>query len=110
MQNISFSILIPVVIFFGICAAAFFYRLIRRMPFDISLRIKETCPHCKKPVPVLFQIPFLGILFARFRYACCDSKMSKKIKELLNEDVACIMMTNPNTLGIFDENIFCKIR
>ena len=27
------------------------------------------------------------------------------LKELLNEDVACIMMTNPNTLGIFDENI-----
>ena len=78
MQNISFSILIPVVIFLGICAAAFFNRLIRRMPFDISLRIKETCPHCKKPVPVLFQIPFLGILFTRFRYACCDSKISKK--------------------------------
>lgn len=78
MQNISFSILIPVVIFLGICAAAFFNRLIRRMPFDISLRIKETCPHCKKPVPVLFQIPFLGILFTRFHYACCGSKMSKK--------------------------------
>lgn len=27
------------------------------------------------------------------------------LKELLNEDIAAIMMTNPNTLGIFDENI-----
>lgn len=77
MQNIPFSILIPVIIVFGFCAAAFFNRLIRRMPFDISLRIKETCSHCKKPVPVLFQIPFLGILFARFRCSCCHSKMSK---------------------------------
>lgn len=77
MQNIPFSILIPVIIVFGFCAAAFFNRLIRRMPFDISLRIKETCSHCKKPVPVLFQIPFLGILFARFRCSCCHSKMRK---------------------------------
>lgn len=27
------------------------------------------------------------------------------LKEVLNEDVAAIMMTNPNTLGIFEENI-----
>ncbi len=27
------------------------------------------------------------------------------LKELLNEDVAAIMMTNPNTLGIFEENV-----
>ncbi|MGD9581817.1 MAG: aminomethyl-transferring glycine dehydrogenase subunit GcvPB, partial [Vampirovibrionia bacterium] len=28
-----------------------------------------------------------------------------KLKELVNEDVAAIMLTNPNTLGIFEENI-----
>lgn len=27
------------------------------------------------------------------------------LKELLNEDVAAIMMTNPNTLGIFEEHV-----
>lgn len=27
------------------------------------------------------------------------------LKELLNDDVAAIMMTNPNTLGIFEENV-----
>ncbi|MFI3301004.1 MAG: aminomethyl-transferring glycine dehydrogenase subunit GcvPB [Candidatus Gastranaerophilales bacterium] len=27
------------------------------------------------------------------------------LKELLNEDVAAIMMTNPNTLGLFEENV-----
>jgi glycine dehydrogenase subunit 2 len=30
------------------------------------------------------------------------------LKEYLNEDVAALMMTNPNTLGIFEKNI-CKI-
>lgn len=29
----------------------------------------------------------------------------EELKNLLNEDVAAIMMTNPNTLGIFEENI-----
>ncbi len=27
------------------------------------------------------------------------------LKENLNEDVACLMLTNPNTLGVFEENI-----
>lgn len=27
------------------------------------------------------------------------------LKEILNEDIAAIMMTNPNTLGIFEENV-----
>jgi len=29
----------------------------------------------------------------------------EKLKELINEDIAAIMLTNPNTLGIFEENI-----
>jgi len=27
------------------------------------------------------------------------------LKNLMNDDVACLMLTNPNTLGLFDENI-----
>ena len=33
----------------------------------------------------------------------------EELKNLLNEDIAAIMMTNPNTLGIFEENIIYQI-
>lgn len=72
--NIPISILIAIVAVLGFLVGGFFNRLVQRMPFDISLRKKETCPHCETPVSLFLQIPIFGYLFTRFRYPCCKNK------------------------------------
>lgn len=61
----------------GLAVGAFWNRLIRRMPFDKSLRGAEVCAFCGSRIPLWCELPILGFFASRGKLPCCQRPRAK---------------------------------
>ena len=61
----------------GACTGSFYNVIVYRMPRGISLISPPSfCPHCKKHIPIWFNLPVIGWLILRGKSACCHQPIS----------------------------------
>ncbi len=62
--------------FFGASIGSFVNVVAYRLPREISIvRPASFCPHCRRPVPLWFNVPVLGYLMLRGRCSCCGGRI-----------------------------------
>lgn len=61
----------------GACVGSFYNVIVYRMPRGISLvNPPSFCPHCKKRIPIWYNLPVVGWLLLRGKSACCHKPIS----------------------------------